>query len=340
MDARRSPSIFAPPTPTNTPKKRVERPITKIRDLLALHDAHAHRTPLSDYLGDGYMFSTNRVVRNVRARVTAMGFRFSSSEMSECQAWPLMGLRYMMERKVVPYDDTVTLLRHIEADNPGRFTLNDLATISRPNRSPILHESSHALFERILEERRAAEGARAPRTAKARLFEALLGESFTGTCETFASYFGAAGVQTFLLNYYHSQVPAKVHVREALDRTIDTFGLESAVEIQTLAFLHYNFMYKRILRRHLGATLDVLGIAVKPKAADWAALGVLFQHALAMNPTARVYTAFNYQYFMRISPARTALEYLEAVDFDFIPWVARPEYRTSLAEAARLLVAP
>ena len=85
-----------------------------VRQLLALHDQHCSTGGLDDYLCDGYMLSQNRVLRNARAHVVSRGFRLSSSELSECHGWKLMTLSYILEKKVIPYHDTVTLLREIE----------------------------------------------------------------------------------------------------------------------------------------------------------------------------------------------------------------------------------
>ncbi|GEM_PF-5944677 len=312
-----------------------------VRQLLALHDQHCSTGGLDDYLCDGYMLSQNRVLRNARAHVVSRGFRLSSSELSECHGWKLMTLSYILEKKVIPYHDTVTLLREIERRNPGHFTVRDLVRVSRPGRSGILHESAHAMADALMREEKEKRGIAEATTDRDRLFEILLGESLVAACEGFAAYYGRGRMQTFLLWGYHSQVWLLPEVRAALKETIRSFGPQLAFEIWTLGFLHYNFLYDRIDATDIHQSLRVLGIAQRPSAREMRNLRVLFDDALRLNPIARTHVTFNYQYFMRLAEVRTVHDYMKAIDFEFVDThLPLHHYRQTIAAVAAAVLSP
>lgn len=337
------PALLALPVAHELPE--LEDAVTSripLRRLLAVHDQHRAGEGLADYLCDGYMLAHNRVLRNARRHVVSAGFRLSSSELSESHGWKLMSLAYLIEKKVIPYHDTVALLRDLEHRHPRHFTLRDLVRVSRPGRSGILHESMHVIADAIVrEERRRCGLADDADEQSDRLFEILLGESLVAAAEGFASYYGRGQMQTFLLWGYHSQVWLLRTVRAALREVIESFGLHAAFELWTMGFLHYNFLYERVDASDVHHSLRALGIDQRPTTRDTRNILVLMRDALRMNPVARTQVTFNYQYFMRLSEARTMQEYVRAIDFDFRDThVSRAAYRQTIARVAATALAP
>ncbi|WP_155295321.1 hypothetical protein [Chromobacterium violaceum] len=287
----------------------------RVKDLLQLHDDWEFKHSLPNHLADGFVLQNNSLAFNIRENVISLGYRFSTCEMSECKAWPLMSLDYILEKKIIPYDDSVSIMRHVESKYPGRFTLLDLDQISRPNTSSALHEACHAVFDSAFKQKKS--NSMQPNNILC-IFEGLLGESFVGASETFVSYFSKTKLEVFIVEKFHSLVSVGEDCRRALNYIISQIGFHAAFEIMVLAYLHYNFLAKNITVNNLKAVLDALGMPELDNDDALLALQEIFNHAMSMNQTARVYTALNYQYFMGVSQARTAKEYLDIINFNFM----------------------
>ena len=85
-----------------------------IAKLIALHDAHSGAHALRHSLGDGYLYTHNRVFANVRNVVQAKGFVFSRRHTSlwrEYNVLSLLCLQSILDGRVVPYCDNVSPLR-------------------------------------------------------------------------------------------------------------------------------------------------------------------------------------------------------------------------------------
>src|SRR5437763_7777417 len=87
-----------------------------IAKLIALHDGHSCAHALHHSLGDGYLYTHNKVFANVRDVVRAKGFVFSGRHTSlwrEYNVIPLLCLQSILDGRVVPYCDNVSPLRAV-----------------------------------------------------------------------------------------------------------------------------------------------------------------------------------------------------------------------------------
>src|SRR5215813_11824127 len=116
-----------------------------IAKLIALHDGQSRMHSLPHSLGDGYLYTHNKVFANVRDFVRAKGFVFSRRHTSlwrEYNVISLLCLQSILDGKVVPYCDNVSPLRAVASRSASlglprsvmRFLLGNL------RRNYLLHE--------------------------------------------------------------------------------------------------------------------------------------------------------------------------------------------------------
>lgn len=119
--------------------------MSKISNLIKLHDAHSKQTKLPKVLGDGYLFSKNLVFNRVRKKVLGYGYRFEPAPL-DYVVFPLAALDSILHKRRIPYFSNAPALKKIEEVRAGQFSFSDLPGF-RANH--LLHESAHCLSNEI-----------------------------------------------------------------------------------------------------------------------------------------------------------------------------------------------
>jgi hypothetical protein len=261
--------------------------------LIALHDG---RSGLPHSLGDGYLYTHNRVFANVRDVVQAKGFVFSHRHTSlwkEYNVIPLLCLQSILDGRVVPYCDNVSPLRAVAArsSSPGlpasvmRFLLG-----VNFRHNYLLHESAHCIAYDVLQQM----GAHVDK--KTLVLDNLFAESFANATETFAASLLQTTAEKFFFNLgsFMSYIPA---VQEAALRLGTEYGLRGLFKIICFSYFLANLRYEEVTPEmsDLCVSLALDGAVLDED--DQQPLAVLHENSLQLNEkfreeTAAVYFAF------------------------------------------------
>lgn len=207
----------------------------KLQALLDLHDKN--NDCLKDNLGDGFLLQNNRIYSSIRKAATECGFQFSSQANHKYQALPLSQLESILESKIIPYYDNVSVLREVRQKS-NLIAWDDIK--HNLKRNHLFHESCHAvargLSDKILHKEKL--GACSDQT---KILHLLLEESFANTCELLAviDCEDSAHKIFFELNSYTTLFNERSNLKKAI---ADFNGLEFKKFIY-LTYLHANFFY-------------------------------------------------------------------------------------------------
>lgn len=261
--------------------------------LIALHDGHSG---LPHSLGDGYLYTHNKVFANVRDVVQARGFVFSHRHTSlwrEYNVIPLLCLQSILDERVVPYCDNVSPLRSAAARSsslglPGSVMRFLLAGNFRHNY--LLHESAHCIAYDVLQQ----VGAHVDK--KTLVLDNLFAESFANATETFATSLLRTTAEKFFFNLssFMSYIPT---VQEAALRLGTEYGLRGLFKIICFSYLLANLRYEEVTPEmsDLCVSLALDGAVLDED--DKQPLAVVHENSLQLNEkfreeTAAVYFAF------------------------------------------------
>jgi hypothetical protein len=266
--------------------------------LIALHDGQSCTHALPHSLGDGHLYTHNKVFANVRDVVRAKGFVFSrrhTTLWNEYNVIPLLCLQSILDGGVVPYCDNVSPLRTVASrsarvDLPSsvaRFLLGNL------RRNFLLHESAHCIAHHVFQQI----DSRGPRVDKKTLvLDNLFAESFANATETLAAALLETTAEKFFFkaNSFMSFIPA---VRDAALRLGSEYGPCGLFKILCFSYFLANLRYEEVTPEMSDGFVSLVLERGSLEEHNKQPLAVLFENSLKLNEkfreeTAAVYFAF------------------------------------------------
>src|SRR5215217_650950 len=213
----------------------------ELAKLIALHDGQSCTRALPYSLGDGHLYTHNKVFANVRDVVRSKGFVFSRRHTTlwkEYNVIPLLCLQSILDGGVVPYCDNVSLLRTVASRSASvdlppaviKFLLGNL------RRNYLLHESAHCIAHHVFQQMD-SRGSRIDK--KTLVLDNLFAESFANATETFAASLLETTAEKFFfkINSFMSFIPA---VRDAAGRIGSAYGSRDLFKILCFSYLLAN----------------------------------------------------------------------------------------------------
>ncbi len=267
-----------------------------ITKLIALHHDYSPAQALPGSLGDGYLYTLNKVFANVRDVVRASGFSFSDRHTSlwrEYNVFPLLCLQSILEGRVVPFCDNVSPLRAVVSRSaslalPPNFLLGNL------RRNYLLHESAHCLAYDVLLQ---IDGQVSHGDKKTVVLDNLFAESFANATETFAASFLETTAAKFFFNLssFMSYIPA---VNEAARRLGASHGPRGLFKLLCFSYFFANLRFEEVTPElsDLCISLSLDGAGVHED--DEEPLAVLLDNSLKLNEKFRAETAAVYFSFL------------------------------------------
>jgi hypothetical protein len=264
----------------------------KLKKLLELHEKQVPAGTLKASLGDGHLLKTNLIYRNIRTAALEFGFQFSSERFHDYDVLSLTQLPKILEQKVIPYRDSVSALKEVEAQAPGRFTWEELPPLKANH---AFHEAAHGVSHFLSERFTDPESLKKKRTADQELIlRTLTEESFSNACESLANLFVKTDTDHvfFCQNSYVLEPSA---VKMAFHQAINRFGLTLTFRILFLSFLFANFLktksavkeYDRVVEIVFSDRADELN---EWKKQDLAFLKKVFRVGLDLDPEFTIFT--------------------------------------------------
>jgi hypothetical protein len=212
--------------------------------ILSAHDSCRHLSELPLVLGDGYLYSNNRVFRNVRDVVKRLGYQFTDQDFCNYRTIPFMALPEILKQRRIPYQDTVSGLQLIERNRPGAVRVSDL---DAKLRNPILHESGHCIAERILPAFQETKGITGLQAQVARM---LASESFAIIAEVVAWTSCQSLLDRFFFNHssYISATPwGNWHKNlNFIRECAGIYGYELIFKLVYFSCLHEQFLIENV----------------------------------------------------------------------------------------------
>lgn len=192
-------------------------------------ETHAPVPVLSRCLGDGFLLAKNRIYAQARRRATQSGFTFSSDQNDAYRALPLSQLESILQTKVIPYLDNVSVLEDLEKRIPKQTVWNDISDNLKGN--SVFHESCHAFANRRLMGLEPG-------------LRMLLEESYANACELISIIDAEDPVHRIFLelNSYVFMLNDRVHLVNAANGV----GLSALTRYLLLCYLHANFLRESI----------------------------------------------------------------------------------------------
>lgn len=276
--------------------------------LIVLHDRHSCARALPHSLGDGLLYTQNKVFANVRNVVQARGFGFSHRHTSlwrEYNVLPLLCLQSILDGRVVPYCDNVSPLRTVTSKS-GSLVLPPSVMqflIGNLRRNYLLHESAHCIAHDVLQ-RSDGRGLQVDKTTL--VLDNLFSESFANATETFASSLLQTTAEKFFfkLNSFMSYIP---EVKEAAWRLGSKYGARGLFKFLCFSYVLANLRFEEVTpemsEKCVRLSLDAAGLDKDDKQP----LDVLFENSLKLNEKFREETAAVYFAFLGCSDEFAAL---------------------------------
>jgi hypothetical protein len=286
-----------------------------IAKLIALHDGHSGAHALPHSLGDGYLYTHNKVFANVRNAVLAKGFVFSRRHTSlwrEYNVLPLLCLQSILDGRVVPYCDNVSPLRALASRSASlglppsvmRFLLGNL------RRNYLLHESAHCIAHHVFQQIDACGSCVDKKTL---VLDNLFAESFANATETFTASLLKTTAEKFFFNLssFMSYIAA---VKEAAWRLGSEYGLRGLFKIICFSYFLANLRYEEVTPEVSDLCLSLSLDGTRLDEDDKQPLALLFENSLKLNAKFRDETAAVYFGFLGCHDEFTAVYRLNLVD--------------------------
>jgi hypothetical protein len=227
-------------------KQRLSFPKANINDIpldemIIVHRQFQDPQALAGNLGDGFLYATNPIYRQIRLAVLGCGFSFTTEDFCDYFTYPLMCLDEVIAAKKIPYRENFIWLEKLEKSAPAKFSLDDLKR-GGLRFNYIFHESAHCIAHSVFfgEQKLAT----LPKNRDT-LLRILLGEAFANTSECLASLFAEGELGSYFLdaNCHYRSDEKEVAV---LLRFVKALGMEAVAKVLLAAFLYSNFMYERL----------------------------------------------------------------------------------------------
>ncbi|HRO66003.1 MAG TPA: hypothetical protein PL182_00410 [Pseudobdellovibrionaceae bacterium] len=208
--------------------------------LLQAHRLHA-AAGLSRNLGDGYLITHNFVYRRVREEAIEAGYRFSADPDTAYYAFPLLQLGRLLQDKVLPYTDNVSVFDKLRPEQLSAISTDDLE--GNLKRNFIFHEGAHAVA-RDLSLKVLGPLPSAKKSEKEFLLRLLLEESCANTCEFLGVM--SAEDKTHRAFYEINSYICHFEQRGFLKKAFQEMGPLTVIPFLVISYLHANFLRERI----------------------------------------------------------------------------------------------
>jgi hypothetical protein len=213
----------------------------QVADLLAVDERYESENSIPLVLGDRYLYAVNKVFTNIRNEVIARGYRFSNADsrlLRDYQTMPLLMLQEIIERKIIPYVDNVSILQTIIKRTPGlklpaRFIANTL------HRNYLFHESCHCVAYYILQENKDFLDELCRSEKERFVMISILTESFANTVERLSSSAPCPNSHVFFFNL-NSYMNYDLNSRQVLQDALEKHGIQRLFRLAFLGYMHSN----------------------------------------------------------------------------------------------------
>ncbi len=227
----------------------------KLSRLLELHFAHQNKDSLTDNFGDGLLCKSNKIYSNIRSAAQSGGFRFSSEHNNAYSALPLSQLRNIMDQKIIPYIDNVTVLKSLESQWPQLTAWDDIQ--DNLKRNFLFHESCHAVA-------RSAAKTITIETEPELVLQMLIEESYANTCELVGVVDATEPAHKIFyeLNSYSCLIEQRTFLKSAAKDV----GEAALFKFLFMMYLHSNFLMKNLNEAQFAKVVK-LSLSQEPGAA-------------------------------------------------------------------------
>ena len=210
----------------------------KLAQILKVHAQEQNPLAIEENLGDAFLLNHNPVFWKIRQSVLEIGFKIKGDRFYDFDVLALTQLPKILEKKTIPFRNTVRPLQEIEVSVPKAFCMKDLPAF-RANY--ILHESAHALArrstEQVFKKMKHQSQLKMERQTALLIF---LEESFANACESFSNIFAETEIhQEFLLS--NSYIVEKAIDKRVLRKALDLIDWQVVFKTLILSFLIANF---------------------------------------------------------------------------------------------------
>jgi hypothetical protein len=283
-----------------------------LTQLLEAHDKDKSATSLSENLGDGALFTRNRVFNVIRSVANSAGCRFTTHDEHGYFAWALTALPRILETRTIPYRRTFDAVAALEKTRPGFFTTKHTEDVEIQG-NVVLHESAHCVADSVWEKQKPALS-KLSRSHRIVLKYAVA-EAFANTTELAAMSCAKAPVDQWLLalNSYWGHIPKLA----AFWSTLISFrGPQFPVRWLMMCFLSAN-LQRNELPHSLRA--DLLNGGEKPSRGIHTALDFLAHEAFSLNVDFRRNTFVMFFASLGLEPNAATLsrfDFVEALKAD------------------------
>ena len=254
----------------------------KLHDLLVLQDQFYAEPAIKNSLGDSFLYHHNTIYKNVRDQFYKLGFKFTDKDFCNYTVFPYLSLSKILNEKMVPYFDNVSVLKEVEHSRPKKLTVEELIPV-KPNNT--LHESSHCIADYWLKQINLDSATITGDQKKA--FLLIMAESFANTVESLANLDNDTFEQRFFFNQ-NSYIQMNKKTYQNLKQTIDLIGLKSTYHLVYVSYLYSNCLNQEIKQKEFQQILEIINIK------ESAVLKKLFDHAFELSLDFRVQTSSFY----------------------------------------------
>ncbi len=272
-----------------------------IAKLIVLHRGHSHARALPHSLGDGYLYTHNKVFANVRNVVLAKGFSFSHRHTSlwrEYNVLPLLCLQSILDGRVVPYCDNVSPLRAMVSRSASQALPSSVGLLlGNLRRNYLLHESAHCLAHDVLQQ---IDGRGSRVDKKTVVLDNLFAESFANATETIAASLLATTAEKFFFNL-SSFMSYSSNVQEAVWRLGSKYGPQSLFKIICFSYFLANLRYEEVTPKMSDQCVSLMFDGGDLEEHDKQPLDVIYENSLQLNEKFREETAAVYFGFLGCS---------------------------------------
>jgi hypothetical protein len=297
---------------------------------LSKHHAKSRATPLRKVFGDGYLYSTNKVYKNIRDTLLRQGFGFTSSDFCSYGFMRLAALDRILAKGKLPYTDTVSALELLERERPSSFHVDELE-MTHPN--TLSHESCHCVADRIL---RMRAGRLSPHAAESmRVLRLIVPEAFALATDTMICGYTRDSIERYFYETNSYQTDPLIQLQRMRVRDgLDAFGFRDTYRILIYAAIFGQFLRRRLVGKDLK---DFVRLAIpergKLRPAQKEAMKQLVRCWLHYEKRKGFYVDTAHLYFRMVLGTKKKLPHL--LDFDF---VAMLDANPGLREAIEMMI--
>ncbi len=266
----------------------------KLQNLLRSHDQASLPQSLPLSLGDGYLYEHSFIFRNIRNSLLHLRYALTNKDFCHYAVFPYGSLQSILEKKLVPYFDNVTVLKEIEANQPAKFYCDEILMVKANH---CLHESSHCIADEILKK---ADWQNTQLTSdQMRIFQLIMAEAFANTVESLANLVNDSN-EAQLFYELNSHV---THDRETESMFKTSNALLGYSRLYRFVYLSYLFSNCLLAQPNARTYQQILNFVISdghlhPKPNEFASLRKVFGHAYDLSFEFRTQTTGFYSALM------------------------------------------